>query len=64
MAIMTTSVIRVELAKRHDALVIGIAEIADYLGDQGQDHGMSIGGAFEFDFGKVKLRQLSMERDS
>lgn len=25
----------VELAKRHDALVIGIAEIADYLGDRG-----------------------------
>lgn len=46
----------VELAKRHDALVIGIAEIADYLGDQGvRTHGMSIGGAFEFDFGKVKL---------
>jgi L-ascorbate metabolism protein UlaG (beta-lactamase superfamily) len=46
----------VELAKRHDALVIGIAEIADYLGVQGvRTHGMSIGGAFEFDFGKVKL---------
>ncbi|PAK42593.1 metal-dependent hydrolase [Peribacillus simplex] len=46
----------VELAKKHDALVIGIAEIADYLGDQGvRTHGMSIGGAFEFDFGKVKL---------
>lgn len=46
----------VELAKKHDALVIGIAEIADYLCDQGvRTHGMSIGGAFEFDFGKVKL---------
>ncbi|AZV63227.1 metal-dependent hydrolase [Peribacillus frigoritolerans] len=46
----------VELAKKHDALVIGIAEIADYLGVQGvRTHGMSIGGAFEFDFGKVKL---------
>ncbi|MFJ9383434.1 metal-dependent hydrolase [Peribacillus sp. NPDC101481] len=46
----------VELAKRHDALVIGIAEMADYLGAQGvRTHGMSIGGAFEFDFGKVKL---------
>lgn len=46
----------VELAKKHDALVIGIAEIADYLGYQGvRTHGMSIGGAFEFDFGKVKL---------
>ncbi|MFJ7744368.1 metal-dependent hydrolase [Peribacillus sp. NPDC097295] len=46
----------VELAKKHDALVIGIAEIAAYLGNQGvRTHGMSIGGAFEFDFGKVKL---------
>ncbi|MFD6439475.1 metal-dependent hydrolase [Peribacillus sp. NPDC060186] len=46
----------VELAKKHDALVIGIAEIADYLGAQGvRTHGMSIGGAFEFEFGKVKL---------
>ena len=46
----------VELAKKHDALVIGIAEIAEYLGVQGgRTHGMSIGGAFEFDFGKVKL---------
>ena len=46
----------VELAKKHNALVIGIAEIAAYLGSQGvRTHGMSIGGAFEFDFGKVKL---------
>lgn len=46
----------VELAKKHNALVIGIAEIAAYLGNQGvRTHGMSIGGAFEFDFGKVKL---------
>ena len=45
-----------ELAKKHNALVIGIAEIAAYLGNQGvRTHGMSIGGAFEFDFGKVKL---------
>ncbi|MGE6378662.1 metal-dependent hydrolase [Peribacillus muralis] len=46
----------VELAKKHDALVIGIAELADYFGAQGvRTHGMSIGGAFEFEFGKVKL---------
>jgi L-ascorbate metabolism protein UlaG (beta-lactamase superfamily) len=46
----------VQLAKKHDALVIGIAELAVYLGAQGvRTHGMSIGGAFEFDFGKVKL---------
>ena len=46
----------VELAKKNDALVIGIAEIAGYLGGKGvRTHGMSIGGAYEFDFGKVKL---------
>ncbi|MFJ7753400.1 metal-dependent hydrolase [Peribacillus muralis] len=46
----------VELAKKHDALVIGIAELADYFGAQGvRTHGMSIGGGFEFEFGKVKL---------
>lgn len=46
----------VEIAKRNDALVIGNAELAAYLSWQGvKTHGMSIGGAFEFDFGKVKL---------
>ena len=46
----------VDLAKKHDALVSGIAEIAVYLGNQGvRTHGMSIGGAYEFDFGTVKL---------
>ena len=47
----------VELAKKHDALVIGSAEMAHYLGTQGVErtHGMNIGGAYEFEFGKVKL---------
>ena len=47
----------VELAKKHDALVIGSAEMAHYLGAQGvkRTHGMNIGGAYEFGFGKVKL---------
>lgn len=46
----------VELAKEHDALVIGNFELATYLGWQGvKTHGMSIGGAYEFEFGKVKL---------
>ena len=46
----------VELAKRHDALVVGIAEIATYIGWQGvRTHGMNIGGSFEFDFGKITL---------
>ncbi|MBA9026318.1 metal-dependent hydrolase [Peribacillus huizhouensis] len=47
----------VELAKKHDALVIGSAEMAHYLGAQGVErtHGMNIGGAYEFEFGRVKF---------
>lgn len=46
----------IELAKKNDALVVGIAEIATYMGWQGiRAHGMNIGGSFEFDFGKVTL---------
>lgn len=46
----------VELAKKHNSLVISNFELATYLSWQGlKTHGMSIGGAFEFDFGKVKL---------
>ncbi|KKK38350.1 metal-dependent hydrolase [Mesobacillus campisalis] len=48
----------VEIAKRNDALVITNADLATYLGWQGvRTHGMNIGGAFEFDFGKVKMTQ-------
>ncbi len=46
----------IELAKKHDSLVVGIAEIATYIGWQGiRTHGMNIGGSFQFDFGKVTL---------
>lgn len=46
----------VELAKEHNALVIGNFELATYLSWQGvKTHGMSIGGAYQFEFGKVKL---------
>jgi L-ascorbate metabolism protein UlaG (beta-lactamase superfamily) len=47
----------VELAKKNDSLVIGTAELASYIGFQGvkKVHAMNIGGAYEFDFGKVKL---------
>lgn len=46
----------VELAKKNNALVIANFELATYLSWQGVNtHGMSIGGAYEFDFGKVKL---------
>lgn len=48
----------VPIAKRNDALVIGLAEMATYMGWQGLNtHPMSIGGAHEFDFGKVKFTQ-------
>ncbi|MER2153466.1 MAG: metal-dependent hydrolase [Solibacillus sp.] len=48
----------VELAKTHDALVVAPNELADYLGWQGcKVHNMHIGGARQFEFGKVKFTQ-------
>lgn len=48
----------VQIAKKNGAKVIAIAELATYLGWKGLDvHPMSIGGAYTFDFGKVKLTQ-------
>lgn len=46
----------VEIAKANDALVVAPVELAGYLGTKGVNtHGMNIGGAHEFAFGKVKL---------
>lgn len=46
----------VELAKANNSLVIANFELSTYLGWQGLNtHGMHIGGAYEFDFGKIKL---------
>jgi L-ascorbate metabolism protein UlaG (beta-lactamase superfamily) len=48
----------VQLAKKNNALVVATFELATYLGWQGVNtYGMNIGGAHEFDFGKVKLTQ-------
>ncbi|WP_017726588.1 metal-dependent hydrolase [Halalkalibacterium ligniniphilum] len=48
----------VSIAKRNDALVVAPFELATYLGWQGvKVHPMHIGGAYEFEFGKVKLTQ-------
>ncbi|MFD1362255.1 metal-dependent hydrolase [Lentibacillus salinarum] len=48
----------VEIAKRNDALVVAPNELANYLGGKGLNtHPMHIGGAHEFDFGKVKFTQ-------
>lgn len=48
----------VELAKKSNATVVAPFELATYLGWQGVNvHPMHIGGAHQFDFGKVKLTQ-------
>ncbi|MFX3673231.1 MAG: metal-dependent hydrolase [Paenisporosarcina sp.] len=48
----------VEIAKANDSLVIAPFELAEYLGWQGvRTHGMHIGGARQFEFGKVKFTQ-------
>lgn len=48
----------VDIAKRNNALVVAIADLATYLGWKGVNtHPLSIGGAYTFDFGKVKLTQ-------
>lgn len=45
------------IQKSSDAIVICIAEIANWLGKQGINnaHGMNIGGGYNFDFGRVKM---------
>lgn len=46
----------VQLAKENDSLVIANDELSTYLSWQGlRVHGMHIGGAYQFEFGKVKL---------
>lgn len=48
----------VELAKKSNALVIAVNELATYLRHQGVNaHPMHIGGSREFEFGRVKFTQ-------
>lgn len=48
----------IDIAKRSGALVVGSAEISYYLSFHGINaHGMNIGGAHQFDFGKIKFTQ-------
>ena len=48
----------VEIAKKNNSLVVSSAEIGTYLGWQGVNtHPMNIGGAYSFDFGRVKFTQ-------
>lgn len=47
-----------ELAKANNALVVAPNELAKWLGWKGvRAHPMHIGGAYDFDFGRVKLTQ-------
>src|SRR5699024_900557 len=47
-----------EIAKRTNAKIIAINELAVYLNGKGfEANGMNIGGAYEFDFGKLKYTQ-------
>ena len=46
----------VDIAKRTGALVVALNELAVYLGSKGlKTHPMNIGGAYDFDFGRVKF---------
>ena len=46
----------IEIAKRNDATVIATYELASFCGSKGlKSHQMHIGGAHDFDFGRVKL---------
>lgn len=48
----------IDIAKRNDALVIATFELARYLESQGvRTHAMGLGGAYEFEFGRVKYTQ-------
>lgn len=47
----------VKVAKKHGATVVSTFELVSFTQEQGVEkgHGMNIGGAFSFPFGKVKL---------
>ena len=46
------------IAKRTNAQIVALNELAVYLGQKGLNaHGMNIGGARDFDFGRVKFTQ-------
>lgn len=46
------------IAERTGAQIVALNELAVYLGQKGLNaHGMNIGGAYDFDFGRVKYTQ-------
>ena len=47
-----------QIAERTGAFIVALNELAVYLGKKGfNTHGMNIGGAYDFDFGRVKFTQ-------
>jgi len=47
-----------DLAKKHDATIIAVAELAGYSESKGlKAHGMSIGGGYQFPFGRLQYTQ-------
>lgn len=45
-----------KIAKKHNATIISIFELANYCSSKGLNtHGMHIGGSHEFDFGRIKF---------
>lgn len=45
----------VKIGKRNNSLVIAVLELANYCENKGlKNHGMQIGGAYNFEFGRVK----------
>lgn len=49
----------IELAKKHDVLVIAPNELANFIGTKGVKnvHPMGVGGGYQYDFGHVKYTQ-------
>lgn len=46
------------IAERTGAFIVALNELAVYLGQKGYNaHGMNLGGAYDFDFGRVKYTQ-------
>ncbi|MGM0123456.1 hypothetical protein IGI37_000822 [Enterococcus sp. AZ194] len=46
----------IPIARQNDATIISMVEVANYAQNQGvKSHGMNLGGAHLFDFGRVKL---------
>lgn len=45
----------IQIAERNDATIIATAELANIVGEKVKSHGMNLGGAYNFEFGRVKL---------